>query len=207
MQPTGSVIAGTNSDLKQSVNVTYSDNTTSPFDMPIPSFKSSDAGNALTINGTQKTFKLSVSDVDTDKYSYTLSITGDSTSIFAPTTGGTQGYILVSNGSEAPSWNSLEQLHATADNYGTVKVTNGNGLNITNGIIDMARGSTSTLGTVRVTNGNGLSINGEGVISKAADSLSFTSGTNGFSYSYKLNGATTVSTETVSISIDDGVIE
>ena len=65
---------------------------------------------------------------------------------------------------------------------------------------------TDAYGVVQVTNNNGLSIS-DGVIYKAADSLSFTGGTNKFTYSYILNGATSATTGTVNISIDDGVIE
>ena len=177
--------------------------------MPIPSFTAASSGNSLIINGTPNTFKLSVSDVDTDKYSYTLSITGDSTSIFAPTYAGVTGQILKSNGSStAPEWVSLNDsaIYASSTKFGTIKVnTTNTGLSIDGGILKTVKGSTDAYGVVKVTSDNGLSIT-NGVISKAADALSFTSGTNGFTYSYKLNGATSATTGTVNISIDDGVI-
>ena len=210
MQPTGSVVAGTNSTLKQSVNVTYSDGSTTSFDMPIPSFTAASSGNSLIINGTPNTFKLSVSNVSSE-YGYTLSITGTTNTIYAPTNAGEAGQILKSTGSgtgTAPEWVSLSDstIYASSEKYGTIKVnTTNTGLSISGGILETVKGSTGTYGVVKVTSGNGLSIS-DGVISKAADSLSFTSGTNGFTYSYKLNGATSATTGTVNISIDDGVI-
>lgn len=213
MQPTGSVVAGTNSTLKQSVNVTYSDGSITSFDMPIPSFTAASSGNSLTINGTSNTFKLGVSNVSSE-YGYTLSITGTATTIYAPTSVGSTNQILVSKGSGAPQWRNLgdSSIIASESNFGTIKVATAydsdnlaNGLEIDSGILSTVRCSESGYGVVKVDSGNGLSV-ANGVIAKSADSLSYTcdhKGTNKFTY--KLNGANT-STD-IDLVIDDGIIE
>lgn len=208
MQPTGSVVAGTMSTLKQSVNVTYSDGATTSFDMPIPSFTAA-SSNSLTINGATKTFSLGVSSAS-DKYGYALSITGPTTSIYAPTNVGSANHILVSKGSGAPEWRSLSDstLLASNDNFGTIKVATvydsdnlANGLDITSGILSTVRCSESGYGVVKVTSGNGLSVN-NGVITKSADSLRYEKDTSRIYY--KINGAT--SEDYLDLIIDDGVI-
>lgn len=177
--------------------------------VPVPRFnKDADNTSALIINNVNKTLSLNVEPAS-DSYSYNLSIVGDENiSIYAPTTGGTSGHVLVSNGStNEPTWKSLESLHATSSDYGTIKVTNANGLSLngSTGILSMSVGSTTAYGAVKVVSGNGLNIT-SGSISKAADSLSYTcdhKGTNKFTY--KLNGANT-STD-IDLVIDDGIIE
>lgn len=177
--------------------------------VPVPRFyKDADNTSSLSINNTDKTLSLDVKPAS-DSYSYNLSIVGDENiSIYAPTTGGTSGHVLVSNGStNEPTWKSLESLHATSSDYGTIKVTNANGLSLngSTGILSMSVGSTTAYGAVKVVSGNGLNIT-SGSISKAADSLSYTcdhKGTNKFTY--KLNGANT-STD-IDLVIDDGIIE
>ena len=81
-------------------------------------------------------------------------------------------------------------VYASNSKFGTIKVnTTETGLNILSGVLGTNKGSTSTFGVVKVTNANGLSIS-NGVIAKSADSLSYTcdhKGTNKFTY--KLNGA------------------
>lgn len=177
--------------------------------VPVPQFaidkyKSS----ALSINNTNKTLSLNVEPAS-NSYTYNLSIAGDENlAIYAPTTGGTSGHVLVSSGeTNEPAWKSLESLHATTSNYGTIKVTTANGLSLngTTGILSMSVGSTSAYGAVKVTSGNGLSIS-NGTISKSADSLSYTcdhKGTNKFTY--KLNGAN--ASADFDLVIDDGIIE
>ena len=183
-----------------------SDGTDNTITVPVPKFNKDTANtSALSINNTNKTLSLNVKPAS-DNYSYNLSIVGDeNVSIYAPTTGGTLGNILVSNGNKAPDWQSLYQLHAIENKYGTVKVTNGNGLALdSNGILSMAVGSTNTAGAVKVTSGNGLSIT-NGTIAKSKDSLSYTCDHKGNNrFTYNLNGA---GAATIDLIIDDGVIE
>ena len=176
--------------------------------VPVPKFnKDTDNTSALSINNTNKTLSLNVEPAS-DNYSYNLSIIGDENiSIYAPTTGGTKGHILVANDAKAePTWKSLESLHATDDDFGTVKVTSANGLNLNGatGILSMLVGSTTAYGAVKVTNGNGLSI-ANGTITKSKDSLSYTCDHKGNNkFTYNLNGA---GAATIDLIIDDGIIE
>ena len=186
-----------------------SDSMDDTINVPVPQFNLSDSNSSdLIINGSTKTLKLSVTPRK-DSYAYDLGLISNATNIYAPTNAGETGQILKSNGSDtAPEWVSLSDsaIYASSTKFGTIKVnTTNTGLSISGGILKTVKGSTDTYGVVKVTNNNGLSIS-DGVISKAADALSFTSGTNGFTYSYKINGASTPTTAKVSIDIDDGVI-
>ena len=205
-----SVVAGdfNASNYMQPLVFKGSDGTDNTINVPVPQFNNGSATSALSINGNSRRLYLNVAK-QTDQYAYSLSIAGNETSIYAPTDAGETGQILKSNGSGAPEWVSLSDsaIYASSTKFGTIKVdTTDTGLSISGGILKTVKGSTNTYGVVKVTNNNGLSIS-DGVISKAADSLSFTGGTNEFTYSYKLNGATSATTGTVNISIDDGVIE
>ena len=207
-----SVVAGdfNLSNYTQPLTFKGSDSTDDTINVPVPQFNLSDSNSSdLIINGSTKTLKLSVTPRK-DSYAYDLGLISNATNMYAPTDAGETGHILKSNGSgTAPEWVSLSDsaIYASSTKFGTIKVdTTNTGLRISGGILKTVTGSTDTYGVVKVTNGNGLSIDNKGIISKAADSLSFTSGTNGFTYSYKINGASTPTTAKVSIDIDDGVI-
>ena len=65
---------------------------------------------------------------------------------------------LLDGSEELPSIPEHYDTKASTNEYGHVKVTNGNGLSISNGVIKMNEGSSSSKGALQVSTGNGLSV-------------------------------------------------